>query len=124
MQGFNQGIQIGQQALIIGTRQLKNSFLIGRIVTVEDFWEAGEDVSRSYLEAEGRQIIYNGSADGPCAVVSSSDYKHTGKTKSGEFSMPTGRFPILVKYLMPLPPLDDQTYSEDVSVNNNKEVHA
>jgi hypothetical protein len=98
MQGFNQELQIGHPALIINVEYSKNSHFIGTTIVIESLLTPDES-DESIFGANGHAYAVYLHDDGTLHYIRQ-------------------------KYLMPIPPLDDQTYSEDVSVNNNKEVHA
>lgn len=97
MQGFNQELQIGQPALIINVEYSKNSYLIGTTTVIESLLTPDESAKK---------------------IIGANGHAYAVHLRDG-----AERY-IRQNYLMPLPPLDDQTYSEDVSVNNNKEVYA
>lgn len=93
MQGFNPELKIGMQAMIIGTHQPKNSHVIGKMVTIEGLGDAGE------LRDEWFNEIYVGiPLPRPLALISGIG------TGAG---IVDGHSTIQQKYLMPLPPLDD-----------------
>lgn len=98
MQGFNQELQIGQPALIINVEYSKNSHLIGTTIGIESLLTPNES-AESIRGANGYAYAVYLDDDG------------------------TGHY-IRQNYLMPLPPLDDQSDSEDYSIKNNKEVFA
>lgn len=101
-------LEIGMPAMIIGCKRPENSYLIGTIVKIEAFWNKGDDITSFYIGAKesGTTVRCNTSA----AVVSES--KFTNNTTCGEFHMPKGWTNIDPKYLMPLPPLDDDAIIE------------
>lgn len=122
MQGFNQELQIGQPAMIIATNQAKNSHLIGSVVVVEEFWYRGQDVTEHFIgAAEARRTVRVGS-DVEHYRVLVSGCKVTGKCTS-DFYMNPGFTQFDPKCLMPLPPLKDEDYSEDVGLTNDKKAY-
>ncbi len=105
MQQFNNQLVIGQKCMIIGVRQPQNAFLIGTVVTLEDIWEADQDVTSFYLGAEqgSSRVIVN--ADRTAVV---SGCRVTGGTLSGEYQMEKGWTNFNLNYLMPIPPLEEE----------------
>ena len=90
-------LEVGKPALIINVEQSRNSHMIGKCVVPLQLLSVEESID--YFEEPDIKEPY--------AVI-----------KIGLEGA------IQQRFLMPIPPLDDHTYSEDVSVNNNKEVHA
>lgn len=98
MQGFNPELKVGMQAMIIGTHQPKNSHVIGKMVTIEGLGNIGE------LRDEWFNEIYIGTPlPRPLALISGIG------TGAGIID---GHSTIQQKYLMPLPPLDDDVIVE------------
>lgn len=93
MQSFNPELKVGMQAMVIGVRHEKNAGIIGKIVTIEDLCGAGH-VPDGWYEPQftGKQ------AESPWALVTG--IGHSGGHRRGCAT-------IKQKYLMPLPPLDD-----------------
>lgn len=124
MQGFNQELQIGQPAMIIATTQAKNSHLIGSVVVVEEFWQRGQDVTEHFIgAAEAGRTVRVGITNLPVLVLVSG-CKLTGKSGTHDFYMKPGFSQFDPKCLMPLPPLKDENYSEDVGLTNDKKAYA
>lgn len=95
MEMFNDKIEVGMQAMIIGTRFPENSHLIGKIVVVECLTHKGEIMPQQFVvqDLEGLESKIEG------AIVFSQDIKLKG--------MHPGYSHINRKYLMPLPPLKE-----------------
>lgn len=111
MQSFNSELKVGMQDMIIGTGNPKNSWLIGSVVTVEEFWKVGQDVTDAYIGV--REAGFNVVASDKCiALVLVSGCNRTGTTASGNFHMKAGFANLQEKNLMPLPPLDDDAIIE------------
>lgn len=101
MEMFNDKIEVGMQAMIIGTRFPHNSHLIGKIVTVEVLTHVGQVVPKQFIlgDLEGIQSKIEG------AFVFSPDIKFSG--------MKPGYSHLNRKYLMPLPPLKESEQQKE-----------
>lgn len=103
---MNPELKVGMPAMIIGCRHPENSYLIGTVVMIEEIWEPGMDVTRWYIgAAENRCRITV--KDTTLANILVSECKRTAHDATQTFSMPNGYANLSPKYLMPLPPLDD-----------------
>lgn len=95
MEMFNNKIEVGMQAMIIGTRQERHACYIGKIVTVEYLTERRGEIPVQYLLEEF--VPVTSSIQG--AVVFLEEISIEG--------MQPGYSHINRKYLMPLPPLKE-----------------
>lgn len=99
MQGFNPELKIGMQAMIIGCKQPKNTWVIGKMVTIESLHVVGEQVPDQYLSDSFKENQQSkGSFTVNVAIVSG---VHTNESLLENHAV------INQAYLMPLPPLDD-----------------
>lgn len=112
MEGFNNKLEVGQLALIIGTAKPENSYLIGTTVKVECFWHEGQEVTEFYQNAKEAGWTILVPADHRAQVVVSG-CGYTGKTSNGQFSMKDGWTNFRGQYLMPLPPLPEEELAKD-----------
>jgi NDP-sugar pyrophosphorylase family protein len=99
MQSFNPELKVGMLAMIIGCKQPKNSWVIGKMVTIEALHQAGESVPYAFLTEEFKA----GNSDrspfqSNCAIVRGI---HVNTSIIEDHAV------INQVYLMPLPPLDD-----------------
>lgn len=105
---FNRTLEVGQPALVIGTRIPENSWLIGSVVIVEAFTRAGEDVGRFFELPDNVRL-----APTKTDSVLVSECKKTGKTKCEQYSMKAGYTFFSEKYLMPIPKLKDKEIQKE-----------
>lgn len=99
MQSFNQELEIGMMALIVGCKQPKNVWVIGRMVTIESLHQKGEQVPDQFLSDS-----FKGSGKGKTVFETNVAIVrgiHTNVSILEDHAV------IDQKYLMPLPPLDD-----------------
>lgn len=97
---MNNDLQIGQPAIIIGCYNPSNSWIIGRVVTVVELISAGEKLSDEYFNGGNPFDI---TAPVNLAMV-------TGVNT--ELCIIDNHALIQQKYLMPIPPLDDDVLDE------------
>lgn len=99
---FNPELKVGMQAMVIGVHQPKNSHMIGKVVTVEGLADIGEVRDEWFTE-----MFHGVALKHVVALVTG-----LGKTHGfiGECSL------IQQKYLMPLPPLDDDVIIEATQI--------
>lgn len=95
MEMYNGEIKVGILAMIIGTRQVKNSHLIGKIVTVEALTSPGDKLQFAQEEFNG-----------VCSKIEGAIVYALGIEVDG---MLPGYSHINRKNLMPLPPLKEET---------------
>jgi hypothetical protein len=99
MESFNSKLEVGMQAMIIGCKQSKNSWVIGKMVTIEALHQKGESVPDQFLTEECKAAT---SERHPflsaCAIVRGI---HVNNVIIEDHAV------INQVYLMPLPPLDD-----------------
>lgn len=107
MKLFNNALDVGMKAIIIGTKQPKNSHLIGKIVTVECFLKDKETISSEYLVEGVRAHVATGCG---VAVISGAIGRNSENWKEG-YRM------IDPKHLMPLPPLDELEQQKEQELN-------
>lgn len=88
--------------IIIGCHHPQNSGCIGRVVTIVDFVSKGDLLPDRYMRIENEHGV---TAKAPLAVI-------TGSGVTGDNVMIDGFIFINVKYLMPIPPLDDDVLDE------------
>lgn len=100
MQGFNPELKIGMQAMIIGVRNPDNAWAIGKLVVIEAFVEVGECLPPEFT-AQGFASTHKNPEK--MAIVSG---VHT------HYLVIENHANINIKYLMPLPPLDDDVIIE------------
>lgn len=98
MQSFNTELKVGMQAMIIGVALPENAGYVGKMVTIEALLDVGESVQQWY--DEGYSVTPLKYA---MAII-------TG-LGTGKHHKP-GYATIQQKYLMPLPPLDDDVIIE------------
>lgn len=108
MEGFNQKLEVGQLAMIIGCFQPKNAHAIGTIVTVEEMPNEGDDVSHHYDLKGDKVVIRN---KGQCVYVSGC--KVTSKTSPPIYNAKPGIANFQPQYLMPLPPLEEKEVQKE-----------
>lgn len=109
MKMFNNQLEVGQPAMIINTRLPENLYLVGGIVTVEEFISVGSDVSK-YYELPGSTKLNPNKYPG---IVVVSGCKLTGKSEGGNISMLPGYALFGRKNLMPLPPLEEKEIQKE-----------
>jgi hypothetical protein len=109
MKMFNNQLEVGQPAMIINTRLPENRYLVGGIVTVEEFVSVGDDISKYYELSGGDTFNPNRHPD----IVVVSCCKLTGKSTSGSVSMLPGYALFGRKNLMPLPPLEEKEIQKE-----------
>lgn len=97
---MNNDLQIGQPAIVIGCHHPENSWIIGKTVTVVDFIDNGAKMPDVYF-TNGNPFDVPANAN--LAVVK-------GVCTAGEI-IDNHSF-IKPKYLMPIPPLDDDVLDE------------
>lgn len=114
MTPFNNELQVGQPALVIGCHHPENIGCIGRIVTIVDFVSKGDLLPSCYMKNYNR---FGVEAKANLAVI-------TGSGVTDDFIMIDGHIFINVKYLMPLPPLDDDVLDDTVNLTTNLKVTA
>lgn len=104
MESFNTELKIGMQAMIVGCTHPENTHLIGKMVTVEAFVEAGQLIPRQYTTIDV-------GADSSCSYQRSivSGVNTTRILIANHASLNS-------KHLMPLPPLDDENFEESKSI--------
>jgi hypothetical protein len=99
MQSFNPELKVGMPAMIIGCKQPKNSWVIGKMVTIEALCEKGEAVAEPFQSEQWKATGYEGGTFiSDVAIVRGI---HTNPAIIDDHAV------INVTYLMPLPPLDD-----------------
>lgn len=106
METFNDKIEVGMQAMIIGTRFPENSHLIGKIVTVEALYEEGEQLGHLFYpitEVKAGHILAHISAEGLYLEMNGS-------------SLPSNESLLQPKYLMPLPPLKEKSKEKEATL--------
>jgi hypothetical protein len=109
MKTFNNKLEIGQPAMIINTRLPENRYLVGGVVTVEEFVSVGDDISK-YYELSGGSTLNPNKHPG---IVVVSGCKLTGKSANGSVSMIPGYALFGAKNLMPLPPLGEKEIQKE-----------
>jgi NDP-sugar pyrophosphorylase family protein len=99
MQSFNSKLEVGMQAMVIGCKQPKNSWVIGKMVTIEALCQKGENVPDEFLseqfkaeDSDRTPFLSNVAIVRGIHVNTSILFNHAV---------------INEMYLMPLPPLDD-----------------
>lgn len=104
MQGFNPELKVGMLAMIIGCKQPKNTWVIGKMVTIEALHESGENVPDEFLTKEFKA---GGNDRSPflsnVAIVRGI---HVNTSIIEDHAV------VSQMYLMPLPPLDDDVIIE------------
>ena len=106
MEMFNDKIEVGIQAIIIGTRYPENAHLIGKIVTVEALYEKGEQLDHLFYPAtkvKAGHTLAHISAGGLYLELNGG-------------SMPNNESLLQPKYLMPLPPLKEKTKEKEATL--------
>lgn len=102
---FEGWLEIGGLALIVGCEKPENSWVIGKIVTIEVFNNLGDDITWLFPTARFVQETY------PDMVVCSGvDSKSV--TSHGQAILPN-HLRINKKYLMPLPPLEEEELQKE-----------
>ena len=109
MKLFNNQLEVRQPAVIINTRLPENLYLVGGIVTVEEFVSVGDDISKYYQLSGGD--IFNPNKHPGIVVVSGC--KLTGQSVNGSVSMLPGYALFSRKNLMPLPPLEEKEIQKE-----------
>lgn len=109
MKTFNNQLEIGKPAMIINTRLPENLFLVGGIVTVEEFASVGSDVSKYFDLSNGSTMNKNKHPN----LVVVSGCKLTGKSEGGNISMLPSYALFSAKNLMPLPPLEEKEIQKE-----------
>lgn len=102
MEGFNSKIEPGMQAMIIGTRLPENSHLIGRIVVVEALTQVGVGIPNQFIDKEFFDEVVS-KVEGAVAYMSGLKVR----------GMETDYMHIAQKYLMPLPPLEEEELQKE-----------
>lgn len=97
---MNPELKVGMLAMIIGCKQPRNSWIIGRIVTVEALFRIGECVPEQYRSEFGIQHDpeVRGAFKVDVAIVSGYNVSPLIIDNHGVIGQ---------RHLMPLPPLDD-----------------
>ncbi|QPB10524.1 hypothetical protein QGX23_gp128 [Pseudomonas phage PN09] len=111
MESFNNRLEVGMLAMIIGCSQPENSSIIGKIVTVEcltqvgdnvrPFYEGGADPSKPVVERSAGMVFATG-VDAPKRdPLSDNSYlaRNTVRLRS--------------QFLMPLPPLPEEELQKE-----------
>ena len=106
MKPFNNMLEVGMKAIIIGTRLPENSWLIGKVVTVECFLSSGEEIPQRYTTSD----MKTGQLAEIFVVVSGEIGRLTTRWREG-FRM------FNPKNLMPLPPLDELEQQKEKELN-------
>jgi hypothetical protein len=109
MQGFNPELKVGMQAMIIGVRYPENAHKIGKVVTIEGLGSIGDVpgwYSQPYSETKLTFDLALVSGIGPTPGILN------------------GMSSIQQKYLMPLPPLDDDNFETDASKSTKQPKEA
>jgi hypothetical protein len=96
MERFDSRIEVGMQAIVIGTKYPVNSYLIGRVVSVEALTEKKKKMPPEYLD-DGMDDPTISEIDG--AIVQGEGLQH--------FGLKPNLVHISRKNLMPLPPLEE-----------------
>lgn len=99
MQGFNRELKVGMQAMIVGCKQPKNSWIIGKMVIIESLHEKGEKVPDEFLSDDFKSSGNDHSAFLSNVAIVRGVHMNT--------SIIEDHAVINQAYLMPLPPLDD-----------------
>lgn len=106
MKPFNNEIEVGQKALIIGCKHPENSWVIGMTVTVEGLFLKYESVPDEFRSELGRRTPHDrrGKFIDDSAVVSGFNINDFLRENHAVIAR---------KYLMPIPPLGDM-YDEEL----------
>ncbi len=105
MKSFNPELKVGMQAMVIGCKQPKNSWIIGKVVTIEALCVIGESVPDEFRSALAQQTPPESRGKFVIDVAIVSGY-HTNPSMAENHGISDR------KYLMPLPPLDDDVIVE------------
>ena len=108
MKLFNNELDVGMKAIIIGTRLPENSHLIGRVVTVEAILGPGEGDKRFLREGQIMKV-----ASGRIIAMCSGAGGHEQSRKryiDNHLALDT-------KNLMPLPPLEELEQQKEQGLN-------
>lgn len=110
MKPFNNELQVGQPAMIIGCYKPVNSWAIGKIVVVECFMGSFEKVPEQYRSGDDVGMTIE-----KAAVISGIN---TDERIIANHAV------VMVKYLMPIPPLGDVYADEMFDVMENLKIHS
>lgn len=100
MQSFNPELKVGMPAMVIGCAKPENRHVIGKMVTVEALFKQGDKVPAEFLS------IHAGPTQAFLSDVAIVSGIHVNRALIENHAV------INVKYLMPLPPLDDDVIIE------------
>lgn len=104
MESFNGKLEVGMQAMVIGCKRPVNSWVIGKMVTIEALHQKGEFVPEQFLSELWFSEGHDPSAFlSNCAIVSGI---HVNKAIVSNHAV------INEIYLMPLPPLEEPSIDE------------
>lgn len=99
MESFNNKLEIGMPAMIVGCYKETSRPYIGTIVIVEEFLQPGDEVTQHYQNSRKALRTVE-------TTVRVSDYKGVSEPVQGVIGNPGVGF-FDPKHLMPLPPLED-----------------
>lgn len=105
MQSFNSELKVGMQAMVIGCKHPENSWIIGRVVTIEALFVIGESVPYEFRSPLGKLTPPERRGKFAVDVAIVSGY-HTNPYMAENHGISDR------KYLMPFPPLDDDAIIE------------
>lgn len=111
METFNNKLEVGMLAMVIGVNKPENTHLIGSVVTVEGFTKPGDDVKRFFDIPDDIELA-------PVKIhsVVVSNCNVTGSTVAKTYSMLAGHAFFDEKHLMPLPPLKEEQRQKELEL--------
>lgn len=114
MEGFNNKLEVGMQALVIGCSKPENLYVIGSVVTVEAILPKGSEMPKQFMSQLARDLIESGKNTWP--PLEKDRIVVSGVHTSDLIELNHATFE--PKYLMPIPPLKELEREKELSYDH------